>query len=231
MWIVVAAWVAATLVFCTFFMKTMIPLRIVAIASNLAFITYALLGLHYGVFGRLYPILVLHSCLLPLNVLRLRELQRLIAAVRGSSDADALHALVQYMKGEEHPGGEVLFRAGDAPDKLYVIHSGHVDFPELRKRFSVGDVFGEIGLFAPHQVRTVTAICADDCRLATITGDKVLELYYENPKFGLFLIRLVSGYVRRAARSGKRGSRKDFSGSLKAGIRSKAYTTRAVDGT
>jgi DNA-binding transcriptional ArsR family regulator len=33
MWIVVAAWVAATLVFCSFFMKTMIPLRIVAIES------------------------------------------------------------------------------------------------------------------------------------------------------------------------------------------------------
>jgi CRP/FNR family cyclic AMP-dependent transcriptional regulator len=203
MWIVVAAWVAATLVFCTFFMKTMIPLRIVAIASNLAFITYALLGLHYGVFGRLYPILVLHSCLLPLNVLRLRELRRLIAAVRGASDADALDALVPYMKGEEHPGGDVLFRAGDAPDKLYVIHSGHVDFPELRKRLSAGDVFGEIGLFAPQQVRTVTAVCADDCRLATITGDKVLELYYENPRFGLFLIRLVSGYVRRGREIGE----------------------------
>jgi CRP/FNR family transcriptional regulator, cyclic AMP receptor protein len=197
MWIVVAAWVAATLVFCTFFMKTMIPLRILAIASNLAFITYALLGLRYGVFGTLYPILVLHSCLLPLNVLRLRELRRLIAAVRGASDADALDALVPYMKGEEHSRGDVLFRAGDAPDKLYVIHRGHVDLPEVRKRLSAGDVFGEIGLFVPEQVRTVTAVCADDCRLATITGDKVLELYYENPKFGLFLIRLVSGYVRR----------------------------------
>ena len=203
MWIVVAAWVASTLVFCTFFMKTMIPLRIVAIASNLAFITYALLGLHYGVFGRLYPILVLHSCLLPLNVLRLRELRRLIAAVRGASDADALDALVPYMKGEGHPEGDVLFRAGDAPDKLYVIHSGHVDFPELRKRLSPGDVFGEIGLFAPQHVRTVTAVCADDCRLATITGDKVLELYYENPRFGLFLIRLVSGYVRRGREIGE----------------------------
>ena len=197
MWIVVAAWVAATLVFCSFFMKTMIPLRIVAITSNMAFITYALLGLHYGVFGRVYPILVLHACLLPLNVLRLRELQRLIAAVRGASDADALEALVPYMKGEDHPEGDVLFRAGDAPDKLYVIDSGHVDFPELHKRLSAGDVFGEIGLFAPQQVRTVTAICADDCRLATITGDRVLELYYQNPKFGLFLIRLVSGYLRR----------------------------------
>jgi CRP/FNR family transcriptional regulator, cyclic AMP receptor protein len=107
------------------------------------------------------------------------------------------------MKGEEHPEGDVLFRAGDAPDKLYVIHSGHVDFPELRKRLSAGDVFGEIGLFAPQQVRTVTAVCADDCRLATITGDKVLELYYENPRFGLFLIRLVSGYVRRGREIGE----------------------------
>jgi len=68
MWIVVAAWVASILVFCAFFMKTMIPLRIVGIASNAAFIAYALLGLHYGVFGRVYPILVLHSYLLPLNV-------------------------------------------------------------------------------------------------------------------------------------------------------------------
>jgi CRP/FNR family cyclic AMP-dependent transcriptional regulator len=59
-------------------------------------------------------------------------------------------------------------------------------------------VFGEVGLVAPLKVRTVTAICADDCRLATITGDKVLELYYENPSFGLFLIRLVSGYVRQS---------------------------------
>jgi CRP-like cAMP-binding protein len=49
----------------------------------------------------------------------------------------------------------------------------------------------------------VTAVCADDCRLATITGDKVLELYYENPRFGLFLIRLVSGYVRRGREIGE----------------------------
>lgn len=205
MWIVVAAWVAAILVFCSFFMKTMIPLRIVAITSNVAFITYALLGLHYGVFSRVYPILVLHSCLLPLNVLRLRELRRLITAVRDASDADALEALVPYMKSEQHVEGDVLFRAGDPPDKLYVIQSGHVDFPELGKRLSAGAVFGEIGLFGPEQVRTVTGICADDCRLATITGDKVLELYYQNPRFGLFLVRLISGYLRESREMGAPG--------------------------
>lgn len=201
MWIVVAAWLASILVFCSFFMKTMIPLRIVAITSNVAFIAYALLGLNYGVFGRLYPILILHSCLLPLNVLRLRELRRLITTVREASDADALEALVPYMKTEERHKGDVLFSAGDPPDKLYVIQSGRVVFPELDKRVSAGEVFGEVGLFALQQVRTVTAICEDDCRLATITGDKVLELYYENPRFGLFLIRLVSGYMRQSPRS------------------------------
>jgi CRP/FNR family cyclic AMP-dependent transcriptional regulator len=138
MWIVVAAWIASILVFCAFFMKTMIPLRIVAIASNVAFIAYALLGLHYGVFGRIYPILILHACLLPLNVRRLHELRRLITAVREASDADTLEALVLYMKSEQHPEGDVLFKAGDRPDKLYLIQSGRVVFPELGKRLSAG---------------------------------------------------------------------------------------------
>ena len=52
-----------------------------------------------------------------------------------------------------------------------------------------------MGLFAPHGVRTLTAVCEEDCRLATISRDRVLELYYQNPKFGFFLIRLISGYV------------------------------------
>ncbi len=34
----IVAWIAAGLVFASFFMKTIVPLRAVAIASNLAFI-------------------------------------------------------------------------------------------------------------------------------------------------------------------------------------------------
>ena len=44
MCIVVAAWLAAFLVFSSFFMKTIVPLRIIAVVSNAAFIVYALLG-------------------------------------------------------------------------------------------------------------------------------------------------------------------------------------------
>jgi CRP/FNR family transcriptional regulator, cyclic AMP receptor protein len=131
MWLVIAAWVASLLVFSTFFMKTMIPLRVVGIASNVAFMSYALVGLAYGVFGRLYPIFVLHACLLPLNVFRLRQVRRLVQAVRSASDEEALQALVPYMRTESHAGGETLFRRGDPADKLYMIQRGRVLFPEI----------------------------------------------------------------------------------------------------
>ncbi len=119
--IVVAAWVASALVFSSFFMKTMVPLRMVAIASNVAFICYALLGLESGIFAKVYPILVLHSCLLPLNVLRLAQIRRLMRAARSSTDSDLIALLVPFMKRETHPGGTVLFFSGDAADSLYLV--------------------------------------------------------------------------------------------------------------
>jgi hypothetical protein len=195
--IVIAAWVAALLVFSSFFMKTIIPLRVVAIASNLAFIAYALLGLEYGIFGRVYPILVLHSSLLPLNVLRLRELRRLITGVGQAGSNEVFTSLVPYMRSETHRAGETLFSKGEAAEKLYLIDEGSVVFPEMDKRLSNGGVFGEVGLFAPQGVRSVSAVCEENCRLYAITKEKVLELYYQNPRFGLFLIRLVSGIVQQ----------------------------------
>jgi hypothetical protein len=201
MWLVITAWVAAALVFSSFFMKTMIPLRIVAIVSNIAFITYALLGLTYGIFDRVYPILVLHACLLPLNLLRLRQLTRLTAAVHRATDEDVLQSLIPYMQTEMHPQGAVLFRQGDPADRLYIIQEGRVHFPEIDKRIGPGEVFGEVGLFAPESVRALTAECEEACRLSTISREKTLELYYQNPKFGFFLIRLVSGLVLEDSRT------------------------------
>ena len=57
---------AASLVFATFCTKRMMPLRALAIASNIAFIGYACLG-------ELLPILILHTAMLPLNIYRLRQ--------------------------------------------------------------------------------------------------------------------------------------------------------------
>jgi len=193
--IVIAGWVSAILVFSSFFMKTMIPLRTVAVCSNIAFITYALLGLRYGVFGRVYPILVLHAALLPLNLVRLRQLKELLRAVREASEDETIRSLVPYMQTDTRAAGDVLFEKGDPADRLYIIRHGRVRFPQIGKVLSDGDVFGEVGLFGPHTVRTLSATCDGDCALYTITRDKVLELYYQNPKFGFVLIRLMAGIL------------------------------------
>ena len=59
-------WVAASFVLATFCAKRMATLRSLAIASNIAFVAYA-----YA--ADLWPILVLHSVMLPINAIRLRE--------------------------------------------------------------------------------------------------------------------------------------------------------------
>lgn len=59
-------YLAAGLVLATFCAKSMLRLRILAIGSNLAFITYA-------IGAGLWPILLLHAVMLPLNLLRLRQ--------------------------------------------------------------------------------------------------------------------------------------------------------------
>ena len=60
----VVGYLASALVLATFCMRDMVPLRCVAIASNLAFIAY-------GALADLGPVLVLHLLLLPVNLLRL----------------------------------------------------------------------------------------------------------------------------------------------------------------
>ncbi len=59
-------YLGAALVLVTFCMRSMGALRLVAICSNVAFISY-------GYFGRVAPVLVLHALLLPINIYRLLE--------------------------------------------------------------------------------------------------------------------------------------------------------------
>ena len=53
-------------------------------------------------------------------------------------------------------------------------------------------MLGEISLFAPRRERTATAICDTDVELLAITADKVMQLYYQNPRFGFHVVRLIT---------------------------------------
>jgi hypothetical protein len=113
-----AGYLAAVLVFLTFYMKTMVPLRVVGICSNCIFITYAYLG-------GLHPVLILHLILLPLNALRLREMLRLVRQVRGAAQGEFnMDWLKPFTHARRFTSGDVLFRKGDVADAMYFVVSG-----------------------------------------------------------------------------------------------------------
>lgn len=59
-------WFAASLVLATFCARRITSLRALAIVSNLAFISY-------GYCDHLWPIVILHTTMLPINIFRLRQ--------------------------------------------------------------------------------------------------------------------------------------------------------------
>ena len=71
-------YLASLLVLATFCMRDMVSLRVVAIASNFAFIAY-------GALAGISPVLLLHVVLLPVNLLRLAESVR--SALRRRAEA------------------------------------------------------------------------------------------------------------------------------------------------
>ena len=184
-WVEVIGYVASVLVFCTFYMKTMIPLRVVGILSNVAFMTYA-------AGGRIHPVLILHAILLPLNCVRLIQMQTLIKKVRDAAKGDcSMEWLIPYMQSRTLEKG-VLFRKGDAADEMYMLLKGSIRLKDVGVTIHPGTVIGEIGIFAPSRQRTDTAICESDVEVATISNDRVRQLYHQNPKFGFYLINLVT---------------------------------------
>jgi CRP/FNR family transcriptional regulator, cyclic AMP receptor protein len=62
----VLGYAASALVFLTFYMKEMAPLRAAALCSNVCFLAY-------GLSLKLGPVVALHAALIPINVWRLSQ--------------------------------------------------------------------------------------------------------------------------------------------------------------
>ena len=185
---IASALVAAALVLVSSFVKTMIPLRWLAIGSNFGFVAYG--ALHPS-----YLMLLLHAALVPINLYRLAEMVRLtrrVAAVSVEADLSGVW-LKPYMRSVKLRAGSVLFNKGDRGDRLYLLAAGRIELVEIDGSVGPGEIFGEIAFFAPDRRRRLTARCAEDCTVLSIDEGTVRQLYYQNPAFGLKLIELVAG--------------------------------------
>jgi hypothetical protein len=179
-------YLASALVLLTFCMKTMMPLRLFAIGSNIAFIVYAAMA-------ALHPVLVLHAILLPLNVYRTVSLMRLLRRVRDAARGDlSIEWLKPFMTRMTLPGGRIVFRRGDVADRMYFIVSGEVDLPEIGVRLGPGVLFGEIAMFAPDGARTASAVCRTDTELLWITSADLMQICYQQPALSFHLLRLIT---------------------------------------
>jgi CRP/FNR family transcriptional regulator, cyclic AMP receptor protein len=166
-------------------MKTVIPLRIAGIAAAFFFLCS-------GIFAHAFPAIFLYTMLLPLNSFRLYQMVELIKKVRAAASSDlAMDWLEPFMTKHKYKKGEIIFRKGDLADQMFLAVKGKYLISELGIELRPGHIFGEMGLLTSGSQRTQSIECIESGHLLTIDYDKVRELYFENPEFGFYFLRLV----------------------------------------
>lgn len=177
---------AALCVFVTFYMKTMVPLRIAGIISNVLFIGYG-----YALLA--YPVLILHLVLLPLNIIRLRQMLTLIRQIEEATRGDHNMSWVKPFSSTRCAvAGDAIFSKGEPAIEMFFIVSGRFRVRERGIDLGAGEVFGELGLLSSDQVRTATVECIEGGELLRISYDQVKQLYLQDPKFGFYFLHLIS---------------------------------------
>ncbi len=180
-------WLAALLKVATFSMNSMIPLRILAMASSVFFIIYA------GVL-QIWPLLAIELILVSVNAYRLYEviaLRRLVTDMTDESEPD-FSAAMAYGKKRVIPAGDVLFEKGDPVDSLYYLAEGRVEVEGQNVTVGAGKIFGEMAFFNSSAMRMATVRCLEDTVVYELNEKRFTRLQYEDPKFAMAVMRLVT---------------------------------------
>jgi hypothetical protein len=170
----------------TLMVRTIIPLRVLGIVSMLFFIAYGALAGAVATF-------LLYLLSLPINVFRLHQMVNLVKKARISAQGDlSMDWLKPFMSQRKYRAGEVLFHKGDPANEMFFTVTGKFLVTELGIELAPGRIMGELGFLSPKNRRTQTVECIENGDALTITYDKLLELYFQNPEFGYYFLRLTS---------------------------------------
>ncbi|MEP5193460.1 MAG: hypothetical protein ABJQ70_00370, partial [Roseobacter sp.] len=114
-WIELIGLVASCMLIATFWMKTLVSLRAMAITTSAAFVIY-------GYFAEVTSLIILHSILFLLNSIRVW--QHFLASKRfrtSGKDVAELKALIPFMNRKLLASGTVLFLKGDRATKIFYL--------------------------------------------------------------------------------------------------------------
>jgi hypothetical protein len=178
--------VGAIFLVATLLMHTMVPLRVANMLGCMFFVAYGALSGNVGAF-------VLYLLLLPINAIRLRQLLNLVKRARIATEGDtSLEYLKPFMTERRYRRGDKLFRKNDAASEMFLTVTGTFLVKEIGVELPPGRLMGELGFLTPNQRRTATVECIEDGQVMTITYEKLLEIYFQNPQFGYYCLVLTS---------------------------------------
>ena len=182
----VLALVGGIFLISTFVVRTIVPMRVLCIVSIVFFLGSAALA------GSV-PKFLMYFLALPVNVVRLVQIRNLVRRARSSAQGTlSLDWLRPYMTPRPHQKGDVLFRKGDEATEMLLTVSGKFLVTEIGVEIPPDRILGELGFLSPNNHRTQSVECSEDGEVLTITYDKLLELYMQNPEFGYYFLRLTS---------------------------------------
>jgi CRP-like cAMP-binding protein len=186
MWPDTLAYLGVVVFLLSYAMDGIIKLRVISIASSAVFLIY-------GIITVSYPTIVEQLLALPVNGYGLFKMLRLI---RQSKEAAEGHQTMEWLKPFStriaSTAGQTLFRLGDPAEDMYCIMSGTFRLVESGMELRQGALVGELGFLSPGNKRTQTLRCEGAGVLLRISYDSLKELYFQNPKFGFYFLRLVS---------------------------------------
>jgi len=180
------ALVGAAFYVATLMVRTIVPLRIIGIISIVFFIGYGALAGAVATF-------LLYLLSLPINIIRLRQMLNLVKKARVSAQGDlSMDWLRPFMTPRKYKKGDVLFEIGDVAKEMFYTVSGTFLVKEIGVELPPGRIMGELGFIDPNNRRTGTVVSLESGEVLTITYDRLLELYFQNPEFGYYFLRLTT---------------------------------------
>jgi CRP-like cAMP-binding protein len=182
----ICALVGAIFFVATLLTRTMVPLRVSNMISNVFFMAFGALA------GDIRTFLVF-LLLLPINAIRLRQMLNLVKRARNAVRGErSMEWLKPFMTQRKYRQGDVLCRKGDAANEMFLTVNGKFLVAEFGIDLPPGSPVGELGFLTPNNQRTATVECTEAAQVLTITYERLLELYFQNPQFGYYFLVLTS---------------------------------------